>query len=126
MSNPSPPLTFHSLLFEKRRLVSVQDIAQTLGVTSQHVLDLIEEGTLQAINVGSGAETVRVPREFLGMVAKRLNVSEAEVWDLVEHARLWAPRKRPSWRITAEGWKNFVKRRHSHMDGQEKNALQDG
>lgn len=38
--------------FERRELLLVAEIAHTLRVSPQHVIDLIEEGWLQGINIG--------------------------------------------------------------------------
>ena len=53
---PEPQqLEFPSLAFPKDRTVLyVAEVAMKLRVTEQHVLDLIEEGKLQAINIGGG------------------------------------------------------------------------
>ena len=116
MMDSSQAGPFTSLMFEKRRVVYVEEVADTLDVTRQHVLDLIEEGKLHAINVGGGTDSVRVPREFLTGIARRLAMTEAELLDLLEQTRKSASRKRPSWRIPIEAWHNFMKSRHSQAD----------
>jgi excisionase family DNA binding protein len=50
---PAQQLDFGNLLFAKERTVLyVGEIAEKLEVTEQHVLDLIDEGKLGAVNVG--------------------------------------------------------------------------
>ena len=58
-------LEFPSLAFPKDRTVLyVAEVAMKLRVTEQHVLDLIEEGKLQAINVGGNDRKFwRIPVE---------------------------------------------------------------
>jgi len=53
------------LLFSKERSVLlVSEISKKLGLTDQHVLNLIEEGKLIALNVGGGSRNFwRVPME---------------------------------------------------------------
>ena len=65
-------LTFPSLEFSaERRALTVNEIAARLGVSWQHVINLIECGRLRAINIGSGTTLhyYRIPvesyREFL-------------------------------------------------------------
>lgn len=57
---------FTSLDFPGRVTLMVDEIAERLGVTAQHLLDLIEEGELVAIDLAGKAalrRTVRVPVE---------------------------------------------------------------
>jgi len=42
----------------------VEEVAARLGVTAQHISDLISEGKLQAVNVGGGSKKFwRIPIE---------------------------------------------------------------
>jgi hypothetical protein len=54
---------FPSFAFPKDRTVLyVTEVAMKLRETEQHVLDLIEEGKLQAINIGGGGRNFwRIP-----------------------------------------------------------------
>ncbi len=57
---------FASLDFPGRAVLTVDEISERLGVTSQHVLDLVEENELPALDLaGKNAtrRTVRVPAE---------------------------------------------------------------
>ncbi|HXG49096.1 MAG TPA: helix-turn-helix domain-containing protein [Methylomirabilota bacterium] len=58
-------LDFDSLMFgADRRVLLVSEVAAKLRVTEQHVLDLIEEGQLQAINIGGADRKYwRIPVE---------------------------------------------------------------
>lgn len=66
-------LDFGGLLFPGRSTLYVSEVAQKLSVTDRHVIDLIEEGKLKAINIGgentSGRRFYRIPvhwyEEFL-------------------------------------------------------------
>jgi excisionase family DNA binding protein len=52
MTDDLQQLNFHSLMFGgDRRALMVAEVAAKLRITEQHVLDLIEEGKLQAINI---------------------------------------------------------------------------
>jgi excisionase family DNA binding protein len=51
-------------------MLEVHHVARRLGVTTQHVRDFIEEGSLRAVNVGKGSRKFwRIPvdayQEFL-------------------------------------------------------------
>jgi len=55
-------MDFNSLLFPGRKMLYVSEVAQRLEVTDQHVLDLIDEGQIGAVNIGGGQRKFwRVP-----------------------------------------------------------------
>jgi len=58
-------LAFDSIMFPRdRRVLMVAEVANLLRITEQHVIDLIEEGKLRAINTGGGSRHYwRIPRE---------------------------------------------------------------
>lgn len=59
-------LDFDSLMFGKdRRVLMVGEVADKLRVSAQHVLDLIAEGKLRAVNIAAGSdrEHWRIPVE---------------------------------------------------------------
>jgi excisionase family DNA binding protein len=58
-------LDFPSLAFPPdRKVLYVSEVASRLDVTDQHVMDLIDEGKLQAINVGGHTRKFwRIPVE---------------------------------------------------------------
>jgi excisionase family DNA binding protein len=64
-----PPDTSHfnfeSLMFRpERRVLMVAEVAAKLRITEQHVIDLIDEGRLRAVNIGgNGRRYWRVPVE---------------------------------------------------------------
>ena len=62
ISNPQQ-LDFGNLLFDRKRTVLyVDEIAEKLDCSKQHVLNLIDEGLLGAINIGTAtAKFYRVP-----------------------------------------------------------------
>lgn len=68
-------LAFDSIMFPSdRKILRVAEVARLLDVTEQHVHDLIEEGAIQALDVGGGGQKRfwRIPREaYEAFVAKR-------------------------------------------------------
>jgi excisionase family DNA binding protein len=57
-------MSFGSLLFPGRTVLYVSEVAEKLNVTEQHVLNLIEEGKLLAVNIGIGGRKFwRIPVE---------------------------------------------------------------
>ena len=57
-------VTFDGLLFPGRRVLYVGEVAERLRVTIQHVIDLIDEGKLNAVNMGgAGRRHYRIPVE---------------------------------------------------------------
>lgn len=67
MSKTLPPqqLGFEKLLFPGRSVLYVSEVAEKLEVTEQHVLNLIDEGKLRALNIGIGTQRKfwRIPVE---------------------------------------------------------------
>lgn len=61
----APQLDFDSLMFgPERRVLMVAEVAAKLRITEQHVIDLIDEGRLRAINIGGGDRRYwRIPVE---------------------------------------------------------------
>lgn len=48
-------ISFDSIMFPAdRKVLTVAEVAARLDVTEQHVRDLIEEGKIQALDVGGG------------------------------------------------------------------------
>jgi excisionase family DNA binding protein len=73
--NPPPEqLEFASIAFPRdRRMLCVAEVAERLDISTQHVFDLIDEGHLQALNVGGGERRHwRIPVEaYAAFVAAR-------------------------------------------------------
>jgi len=71
--SPKPFSTTGGKLDSKTPAVlRVAECANKLGVTAQHVLNLIEEGKLRAIDVGGGSRRFyRIPIEALDDFLKR-------------------------------------------------------
>lgn len=101
------------LQFPGRTVLYVHECAARLRVTSQHVIDLIEEGALAALDVGGDGGSVRVPPSFLSVLAERWGRPEAQLQELLERERLAHPRKRASWRIPVTSWTAFLERRNT-------------
>ena len=70
----------HSLDFPGRTVLRPQEIAKRLGVSDQHILNAVEEGSLQAVNLaGAGASKrcLRIPVEsYRDWVLRRLTNTE--------------------------------------------------
>lgn len=114
LPNPSPsPDT--ALRFPGRTVLYVHECAAGLRVTSQHIIDLIEEGVIAAWDVGGGGGTMRVPPEFLRVMAERLGRPEAQLQALLEQVRQAHPRKRASWRVSVASWLTFLEKRNTQL-----------
>lgn len=60
MGQMSEQLMFPSLAFPKeRRVLYVFEVAEMLRVTQRHVIDLIDEGKLKAVNIAGDNSTDR-------------------------------------------------------------------
>ena len=61
------------LAFPGRSVLYVREVAEKLRVTEQHVLDLIEEGKLRALNIGGGSRKFyRIPVPWYQEYLKRI------------------------------------------------------
>ena len=59
-------------------LLDVATVAKRLGVSRQHVYNLIEEGSLEAIDLGTGTRhQYRVAPRFLDALARRKSTLSA-------------------------------------------------
>jgi len=56
-ASPTQPMEPPRALFPGRTVLYVPEVARHLQITRQHVVHLIEEGSLAAINVHAGAAT---------------------------------------------------------------------
>ena len=70
-------LDFGSLLFPGRASLYVSEVADKLGVTNQHVIDLLQEGQLGGVNVGGGTRNFwRIPvPEYEKFLKRRSNTT---------------------------------------------------
>ena len=69
-------MDFNALLFPGRKMLYVAEVAERLQVTERHVIDLIEEGKIGAIDIGGGLRKFwRVPvTEFEKFLKKRASI----------------------------------------------------
>ena len=69
-------MDFNALLFPGRKMLYVAEVAERLQVTDRHVIDLIQEGKIGAIDVGGGLRNFwRVPvTEFEKFLKKRASI----------------------------------------------------
>ena len=99
--------------FPGRTVLYVHECAARLRVTPQHIIDLIEEGALAALDVGGDGGSVRVPPSFLRVLAERWGRPEVQVHELLERERQAHQRKRASWRVPVASWMAFLERRNT-------------
>jgi len=74
---PAGPQTIISdLLFPGRTVLNLTECSAKLGVSKQHLLDLIDEGVLGGINIGNGkVKHYRIPvKEWERFLASRSSV----------------------------------------------------
>lgn len=61
---PLEQVTFDTLLFPGRKMLYVHEVAARLCISKRHVVDLIDEGKLRAINIsGDARRHYRIPVE---------------------------------------------------------------
>ncbi len=72
--------SFDGLLLPGRKVLTVGEVSERLRVTIQHVIDLIDEGQLDAINLGgAGRRHYRIPVEaYEKFLAKRCSANSPQ------------------------------------------------
>jgi excisionase family DNA binding protein len=115
MAIPPQQLDFPSLAFPKdRSVLMVGEVAARLRVSEQHIVDLIEEGKMAAVDIAGKHAYVRLTMTAFNDIAKRLGVTTES---LLETARAATPQRggsRAHYRIpVVEGFTAFVKENHS-------------
>jgi excisionase family DNA binding protein len=71
---PAVKKTARQVARQNQYVFRVGEVARRLGCSDVHVIDLIEEGKIEAIDVGSGGRKYwRVPREALERYQVRNN-----------------------------------------------------
>jgi excisionase family DNA binding protein len=71
--NPPKDLDLNALQAQGRKVLYVHEVAAVLRVTGAHIIDLIEEGQIGALNVGSDSrKSWRIPiTELQKFISKR-------------------------------------------------------
>lgn len=79
-TNAAPNPIFPSLSFPPdRKVLLVSEVSSRLSVSDQHVLDLIKEGKISAVDLAGKCDWVRMPAQAIDALAARFNVSRAVV-----------------------------------------------
>jgi excisionase family DNA binding protein len=96
------------------RLLTVGEVAAQLQVTDRHVVNLIEEGSLAAIDVAGNRHAFLMPLAAIPKLASRLDVRTEQ---LVEFIRTVKPAdnrsRRALWRVPVENYTAFMEKRSS-------------
>lgn len=108
---PATQLHLDSVMFPAdRRVLTVRECAAALGCCDQHIVNLIESGDLAALNIATSFTGSRVPSAWLARLAPRLGLTEAALAGEIAAARVEHPERRPSYRIPATAWTEFLPR----------------
>ena len=110
------PFIFPSLAFPPdRRLLRVNEVAERLRCSVEHVLNLLEEGKLAGVDIAGRYEYVCVPSVALDALAARCQLPREELLRIIEQAKPVPRRARKHWRILArEGFEKFL---HENRSG---------
>ena len=108
-------LDFPSLAFPKdRSVLYVGEVALKLRVTDQHVIDLITEGKMAAVDIAGRQSFVRVPQAALEELADRLGITLATLLQIIGRHRAKVGVGRAFWRVpVVEGFNAFIRENHS-------------
>jgi len=95
-------------------VLTVTDVAKRWRVTGRHVIDLIEEGSLGAIDIAGNKATFPMPKAALPKLAARLRVTPEQLLEFLHSFELTSPaNRRHFWRVPVETYQQFMEKRHS-------------
>lgn len=110
-------LDFPSLAFPKdRTALYVSEVAKKLQISEQHVIDLIAEGKIAAIDISGRQNYVPVPMDAIEDIARRLGMGKDTLLNLIRSHKAKGGAGRAHWRIPVESFHRYLVENCS-MDG---------
>jgi hypothetical protein len=110
----SPNFKLPGAVPQGRAVLTVGEVAERWQVTTAHIVNLIEGGQLEALDVSGHLECLPVPKTALNQLAARLKVTPEQ---LLEFIRTIKPdgnqKKRSLWRVPVESYRAFMEKRRS-------------
>lgn len=108
-------LDFASIAFPKdRKVLVVAEVADRWGISEQHVIDLCDEGKLEAFDITGGRkEFVRIPAAAVDALAKHFGVPREAVMKIIDSTAPERKTSRANWRIPVEGYNGFIQENRS-------------
>lgn len=112
---PKPQqLEFASIAFPKDRTVLyVAEVAPLWRVSEQHIIDLAEEGKLEAFDIAGRHEYLRVPTAAIDKLATLFKVPKEAILAVIRDTKPTRSTTRAHWRIPKEGYGKFIAENHS-------------
>ena len=112
---PPQQMDFPSLGWPKdRTILMVGEVAQKLRITDQHVIDLIVEGKLAAVDIAGRQNYVRVPMDAIDDLARALGISRDTLLARIHAHKPQIGTGRAFWRIpVVEGFVAFIRENNS-------------
>ncbi len=112
---PPQQMDFPSLGWPKDRTVlMVGEVAAKLRVTDQHVIDLIAEGKIAAVDIAGRQNYVRVPMDAIEDFARLLKMDTPTLLARIQSPKPKVGSGRAFWRIpVVEGFNAFVRENNS-------------
>lgn len=107
-------LDFASIAFPKDRTVlTVQEVAALWRVSDRHVVDLIEEGKLDAFDISGRRDYVRIPMTAIVELSKLTGKPVETLLEILRKAKPGIRRSPAFYRIPVEGYAGYIRENHS-------------
>ena len=95
---------------QKRRLISAQEAAEILGISTQHISNLIDEGRIAALDISSR-----------GALRKMWRIVPQSLSDLIINSLCAAPEDLGLSNVPKKALENLRERIDEHLNGAESN-----
>lgn len=107
-------LEFASIAFPADRTVLyVAEVADRWRTSDQHIIDLLEEGSLAGFDIASRHEYLSVPITAIDELAVLFKVKKEVILATINKAKPSRRVGRAYWRVLKEGYDAFIIRNHS-------------
>ena len=107
-------LEFASIAFPADRTVLyVGEVAARWRCTERHILDLLEEGSIQGFDIAGRFDYIRVPKTAIAQIAKLTNLPEATLYKIIQDTKPAKRAPRSHWRVLKEGYDEYITTNHS-------------
>ena len=100
-----------------RSVLYVREAAELLRVTEQHVIDLIAEGKLAAVDIAGRGHYVRASMDAMLAISARSGIPVDTLLEIVRTTKPSRVSSRSHYRIPVDAYRAFLGENHSFLPG---------